>query len=205
MSNLNWVDIVVLIVFAFSVLAGLMRGFVKEVLSLITWVVAFFVAAMFATKVASFFTGSPQVQAMVSSASSSIGMNAAQPVSILSIGLSFILIFVVVLVIGSIITSIVSTAVSTGGMGLINRLLGALFGLARGFLIVLVVMFLLQLTSIQQQAFWTQSQFVNSFQPAIAWVSGIVSPSLATLKEKMSNTMQNTGQMLRNATDSLTH
>lgn len=201
MSNLNWVDILILLVFLFSVLAGLMRGFVKEVLSLITWIVAFTVAAMFATKLAVIFTGSEKVQSMVSSASDSIGMSAAEPISVLSIGLCFILIFVVVLIFGSIITSLVSSAVTGVGLGLINRLLGGLFGLARGFLIVVLLMFLCELTTMRDQPYWTQSQFVNSFQPAVDWVSSVVSPSLANLKEKMSDTMHKTGQRIKSTSE----
>lgn len=204
MSNLNWIDIVILVIFFFSVIAGLMRGFIKEVLSVITWVVAFVVAAMFSQKLALMFTGSQQVQTIVNNASNSIGMNAAHPVSILSIGLSFILIFVVVLIIGSLITSLISAAVSGVGMGLLNRLLGGLFGLVRGFLVVLLVIFLLQMTSFKDQQFWQQSQFVNSFQPAVAWLSNIVSPSLASIQQKVTNTIQNTGEMLKNAATSVT-
>src|ERR1041385_2992010 len=68
MSNLNWVDIVILVIFFASVLAGLIRGFVKEIISLVTWIAAFFIATMFASKLAAWFTSFPSVQSMISSA-----------------------------------------------------------------------------------------------------------------------------------------
>lgn len=193
MSNLNWVDIVILVIFLASVLAGLIRGFVKEIISLVTWIAAFIIAMMFSSKLAAWFTSMPSVQSMMTSASSSIGANAEQSVSYIAIGISFLILFIGTLIVGSIISMIITRAVEGVGIGFVNRLLGGVFGLARGFLIVVVVIFLVQLTSAAQQTWWAQSQFVNSFQPAVAWVGGMISPGLATLKEKVSNT----GQMIQ--------
>lgn len=189
MENLNWVDIVILAVFALSVLAGLMRGLVKEVLALVTWIVGFFLAVIFSPKLAAVFTQSASVQSMVSSASNSIGMDATQSVSAVSTGISFIVILVGVLIIGSLVTALISSAVNAG-VGVMNRLLGGIFGLARGLLIVLVAIFLVQLTSFQQQPWWTQSQFVASFQPAVTWVGSIITPGFASLKTKVTDTIQ---------------
>lgn len=197
MSNLNWVDIIILVIFLASVLAGLIRGFVKEIISLLTWIAAFVIAVMFASKLAAWFTSMPSVQSMIASASNSIGTSAETSVSYIALGISFLLLFVCTLIIGSIISTIISRAIESVGIGFINRLLGGVFGLARGFLIVVAGIFLVQLTSAAQQPWWAQSQFVNSFQPAVAWVGGMVSPGLASLKERVSNTMQNGGQMIQ--------
>lgn len=191
MSNLNWVDILILCVFLFSVLAGLMRGLVKEIISLLTWIAAFIIAIIFSSKLAALFTGTQQVQSAISSASNAVGTSAAQSISVLSVGVSFIILFVGTLLIGSIIGSIISKAVDSVGIGFINRFLGGVFGLARAFLLVLVGMFLIQLTTLQQQPWWVQSQFVSSFQPAVVWLGGVVAPGLASLKDTLNNTIQN--------------
>jgi membrane protein required for colicin V production len=192
MSSLNWVDNVILFVFFMSVVAGLMRGLVKEVISLLTWLAAFVVAVLFSSKLAGIFTSSHQVQSMISGATSSIGINTAQPVSVLSLGLSFVLLFVGTLIVGSIINSMTSKAVERTGISFSNRLLGSVFGLGRGFLIALVGIFVVQLSPIQQESYWSQSQFVTAFQPAVQWLGGIVQPGFDSLKSKVSDTLQNT-------------
>lgn len=202
MANLNWVDMIILLVFLASVLAGLVRGFVKEIVSLLSWVAAFVIAAMFSSKLAEWFLNTPSAKSLVSSISNSIGANAEQSISMIAIALSFILLFVVTLAIGAIIGMIISSAAASVGIGFINRLLGGIFGLARGFLIVVVLIFLVQLTPAAQEPWWTQSQFVNSFQPSVAWVSGMVSPGITSLKEKVTSTIQNSGQYIKQNTGS---
>ncbi|MGL5696201.1 MAG: CvpA family protein, partial [Plesiomonas shigelloides] len=53
---MDWVDYAILGVIGFSALVSLIRGFVREALSLVTWVVAFFVASNFYTELALYFT-----------------------------------------------------------------------------------------------------------------------------------------------------
>lgn len=191
MSSLNWVDNVILFVFLISVLAGLGRGLVKEVLSLLTWLAAFVVAALFSTSVASYFTGSTQVQSMVANTTNTIGINTAKSVSVLSLGISFVALFVGTLILGSIINALTSRAVERGGISFANRLLGAVFGLIRGTLIVLVGIFLVQLSPISQEPYWQASQFVRAYQPSVQWLSNIVEPGLQSLKTKVGDTLQN--------------
>lgn len=192
MSSLNWVDNIILFVFFMSVVAGLMRGLVKEVISLLTWLAAFIVAVIFSPKLAAMFTSSPSVQSMVSGASTAVGLNTAQPVSMFAIGVSFIALFVGTLIVGSLINSLTSRAVERQGISFANRLLGSVFGLARGFIIVLVIIFLVQLSPIQQQPYWSSSQFVNAFQPAVQWFGNLVQPGFQSLKAKVDTTLQNT-------------
>lgn len=191
MASFNWVDYIILAIFLLSVLAGFGRGFVREMISLLTWVVAIIVAMLFASPLANVFTGTQTVQNLVTSASTSIGMNATESVSYFALGISFLILFVGVIIAGAIIGYIVNTATQTGGVGIVNRLLGGLFGLGRGFIIVLVTIFLLQLTPVGQQSFWQQSQFVISYQPAVIWLANIVNPALASLQSQFGQTIQN--------------
>lgn len=190
MSNLNWVDNIILMVFVISILAGLMRGLVREMIALLTWAAAFVVAVLFSSKVAASFSGGQAVQGMVNQATGSMGVNAAKPLSMLSIGASFVGLFVATVIVGSIINYFVSRAVEGQGISFSNRLLGGVFGLARGFLLVLFTVFLIQLTPLSDQPYWTSSQFVHSFQPTIKWMSDLVSPGLENLKSKVSDTIK---------------
>ncbi len=190
LSNLNWIDNAILFVFFISVIAGLMRGLIKEIISLLTWLAGFVIAVMFSPKLAGLFTGSPQVKSMISGATSSAGINTTQPVSVLSLGICFVILFVATLIVGSVINSLTSRAVERDGISFANRLLGSVFGFARGFLLVLVGVFLAQLSPIQQQPSWAQSQFVTAFQPAVQWLSRMIEPQLQNLKQKVDNTLQ---------------
>lgn len=189
-ASFNWVDYTVVGLFIASILAGLMRGAIKEVLSVVSWIVAFIVASLFASPIAQSFTSSGNVQSAVEATSKTIGINATQPISYAAVGLSFVCLFILTMIVGSIVSYLVSGAVEATGVSVINRLGGALFGLARGFLVTLLIIFLVQLTPIRAEAWWTSSLFVASFQPAVVWLADRVSPGLEGLKAKMSDTLQ---------------
>ena len=200
MNNLNWVDYIFVAIFFFTILSGLSRGLVKEVISLITLVAAFVVASMFSHTLAATFTGSPAVQNMVSQVATSTGVNAAQPVSLVTIGICFGLLFAGTVVVGSIISSILNIAFQAGMLGVGNRLLGGAFGFGKAFLITLVIIFVVQLTPFGSQPSWRESQFVAQSQPAVQWLGNIVSPSIAGLKDKMGQTLQNVNSTFQGVT-----
>lgn len=204
MANLNWVDYIILAVFFFSILAGFGKGLVRELVSLATLVAAFIVASMFANPLAAAFTSSPSVQSAVNQASSAIGMNAAQPVSYAALGVSFAVLFTATILAGSLLGYFLNIAFQTGILGFGNRILGAVFGFARGFLINLVLIFVVQLTPLSAQSWWQQSQLVGTFQPAVQWLGNIVSPSLANLKERFGSTIQDVGSSIQGMTQGLT-
>lgn len=205
LSNLNWFDYVILAIFAFSGLIGLSRGLVKEILSLLTLIAAFVVASLFANTLATMFTNSAMVQNLVSHASSSGGMDASKPVSYIAVGISFGLIFIATVLIGAILSAIIGLAFQTGVLGFGNRLLGACFGLVRGFIINLVIIFLIQLSPLNTEAWWQKSQMVAMFQPVIAWLGGVVSPNLKDIKARFNETLEGVGSSVQSMTNSITH
>ena len=75
--------------------------------------------------------------------------------------------------------------------------MGGVFGLVRGLLLVVVGVYLVQMTSAAEAAAWQQSTIVHALQPAAAWLSNLVSPGLETLKTKVGDTLQNSGQFLQ--------
>lgn len=193
MTDFNWVDYVIIGIFVISCLMGLMRGVIREIISLLTWIAAAVVASLFATQLAAAFTSSSKVQSAVSSASTSMGINATQQVSLLSIGISFIVLFCITLLIGSIINYFISRAVAAPGLSITNHIFGGIFGLARGFVINVVLIFLVQLTPLSQELAWTSSRLVATMQPTVIWLSNIIQPGLQSLKARMGQTLQNVG------------
>jgi len=181
MFNLNSVDTAILLVFFVSILVGLMRGFIREIISLFTWIAAFVISILFSGTLANTFAGS-------SSSTSSLG---AGSVHMLALSSCFIGLFVATLIIGSFVGRFISQMVESQGVSLANRFLGALFGFIRGLLVVLLAIFLGQLTPMSSQPAWAQSQFVAAYQPAVKWLDDLVQPGLSSLKSQVGNSMRN--------------
>lgn len=203
MAEMNWVDYIILAIFFFSILSGFGRGFVREVISLATWVAAVIVAIMFTNPLATYFTSSSTVQGVVSQASSAMGVSAAQPVSYVALALSFGALFGGTMLVGSLIGYFISAAFQFGALGIGNRVLGAMFGFGRGFILNMVLIFLVQLTPFSAQSWWQQSQMVASFQPSVQWLGNIVSPSLANLKDRFGKTVQDVSSQIQGMTQGI--
>jgi membrane protein required for colicin V production len=199
MANFNSVDYIILGLLLFSLLAGLMRGLVKEMIALLTWVVAFAVSTVFATRLANVFTSSPKIQSAISSATNSLDASTNEPASLLAIGISFVSIFVCVLIVGKIINYFISSAIEGHGISFANRFLGAVFGLGRGVLFVLLIMFLVQLSPFSDQESWQESRFVVALKPTVKWISDIVQPGIENLKSKVVSQLN--GQHLQDVQD----
>lgn len=191
-SGLNWVDYSLLGIFFLSILFGLLRGGVREIISLLAWIAAFIIAGLFATPVAAHFTSSEQVQSTLSSASTSaLGATAANQVPLLAIGISFCVLFFSIIILGSLFGYFANRAVEGGGISIGNRLVGGLFGLARGYLIDLLIIFVVQLTPFSQESYWGNSSLVNGFQPMVQWLGNIVQPGFESLKNQMGQSLEN--------------
>lgn len=131
-------DYVVLVIVAVSVLLSVMRGFVREVIGLVGWVAAF-IAAMTLT--------GPVSNLMVSNI----------PDERLRAVLAFVGIFFAVLLFTSLFALAFSRLLKTAGLGLEDRVLGGAFGLARGLLIVTVLVLLAGVTNLPKQPAWTNA------------------------------------------------
>jgi membrane protein required for colicin V production len=190
MSGLNWVDYVFIVILAFSVLSGFSRGFVKEIISLITLCAAIVLATIFATTLAATFVNSHSVQGLATQASTAIGADASQPVSYAAIGLSFGLIFLGTVIFGAGLGFFINLAFSVGVLGFGNRVLGAFFGVARGVLLNLTIIFVVQLTSFAQQDWWQQSQVVQRSLPVVTKFAAYVSPGVEEFMQKAYDLIQ---------------
>lgn len=145
------VDIVVFAIIGISVLLGVIRGLVRELLSLAGWVVAF-AAANFAGPVVARLL--PQ----------SLG---SEEIRLLA---AFVLVFVAALVAMSLVTLLVSNLVKSAGFGVPDRVLGGAFGLARGALVVMVLVLLAGLTPLPAQAAWRNALLRGGLEAAAGQV-----------------------------------
>ncbi|HEY0335736.1 MAG TPA: CvpA family protein [Burkholderiales bacterium] len=131
-------DYVVLTIVGASVVVSLMRGFAREVLALAGWVLAFIVANALSGVVAGSFTS------VISDGS-------------LRALTAFVAVFVITLIAVSLLALGVSRLLKSAGLGLEDRLLGSVFGLARGVLIVMVMVLLAGLTALPRQPAWSDA------------------------------------------------
>lgn len=189
MAAFNSADWVIVAIFALSILAGIMRGLVREIIALITMIAAFVVAILFTNPLAQAITNTGPVQ----HAMQQTGEHASLPITYVTFGVSFALLFIGVMIIGAILGFFLNAIFTTGFLGFGNRLLGGLFGFIRGVILTLTLIFILQLTAISNQHWWHRSVLIKAYQPALSWLGKIVSPSLANLKEKFAGALTNMG------------
>lgn len=145
---MNWADYVILAVFAVSVLIGLLRGFTREVLGVIGWGLAFWVAFTFTHAVAEWLT--PHI------ATPSVRRAAA-----------FAGLFIGVLLLTSLLTYFVGRLVRDGAMAAADRTLGAGFGVLRGLIVVAALIWTVGTTAARQDPWWQQSALI----PRLEWTA----------------------------------
>jgi len=135
MTVLDWVLLGVL---AFSLLLGLLRGLVYEVLSVLGWIAAFVLAQWLA----------PQVGAWLPME------NAAEP---LRYAAGFTIVFVAVAFAGGMLAWATRKLVEAVGLRPVDRLLGAAFGLVRGVVLLLALAVVVNMTPLRTSQWWTES------------------------------------------------
>ena len=137
---MTFFDYTVLAVVGISMLLGVMRGLVREALNLLAWIAAFWVANAYAGDIARLL---PE----------------AIPTESVRFIAAFVLLFLGALLLMSLVTIALAELVKTLGLGGFDKGLGALFGLARGVLIVLILVLLAGLTSLPHQGLWRNAMF----------------------------------------------
>lgn len=141
-------DYAVIAVFLISLALGVWRGFVYEVLSLAGWPLAFVLSKLFAAGVAPMM---PAEQEAMRTA------------------LAYALVFIAALIAWAGLVWLLSKLVKAVGLGWLDSVLGALFGLLRGALVVLVLVWLGGLTRFPEQPFWRDAQTSRAAEDVALW------------------------------------
>ena len=152
---MSWLDLVILVIIVLSALISLVRGFVKESISLLTWIVAGVLAFRYFSALAGMlepFISAPTIRNVV----------------------GFAILFVSTLVVGAIVNFIFTQLVTKTGLSGTDRALGVVFGAARGVLIVTMVVLLASLTPMPEAEWWRDSASVGFFQQLAEWVRGVI-------------------------------
>jgi len=156
---MSWVDYCIIVVLALSVLMGLMRGFIGEVLALACWIAAFWFAWVFGPRLAGALTA--------------IDVPSARLL------LGYAICFFSVLIAGAIVSFLMRKLIAGSGLSGSDRLLGMVFGLVRGLLLVTLLVLVLGFTPLARDPWWQNSRLLPTFQRAAAWITAMLPADVA--------------------------
>lgn len=141
-----WVDYCILGILALSVLIGLLRGFVREVLGVATWVLAI---------LATYLLGDTTAHAL----------DAYIETPAVRLAAGYTLVFLFSLLLGAVVTHLVALLVRDGPIAAIDRTVGAGFGLVRGFVVLVVVVMIAGTTAARDDRWWRESTLIPLLVP----------------------------------------
>ena len=141
-------DYTVIAIVVISALVGLWRGFVSEILALAAWLLAFVAARMFG----------PEVGRLLDAWLVDAGLQTAAGMA---------LVFVFVLLLASLARWLARSLIRAAGLGLPDRMLGSLFGLARAAVILLVCTVVASMTTVPKQSWWREAAVSKPLETAV--------------------------------------
>lgn len=158
----NWFDIAIVLVIVVSTLLSLSRGFMREAFSTLTWILAIWIGFRFSNNLASYFENyihTPSLRVIA----------------------AFAIIFLVTLVIGALFAHLLSSFVNQTGLNGTDRLVGLIFGIARGILLVTVLLLVCTMTMFVNDPWWKQSVLLPHFMPLVEWLRSVLPESFTKL------------------------
>lgn len=159
---MNWVDFTIIGVIGFSALISIVRGFIREALSLISWILAFFISSKFYSYITDYLTYFDG--------------------EIIRIAVAIVILFVATLLVCAIVSYVIGQLIQKTGLSGADRVLGTCFGVLRGILVVAAVLFLLDtFTPLSQSPYWTQSLLIPHFHFIIRWFFDFIQQSSSFL------------------------
>jgi membrane protein required for colicin V production len=157
----NELDYAIIALVAISIIVGIVRGAIREVINIAGWILAFVLAHAYAQNLAGYFADWM-----------------AEPVYRTVVG--WLSIFLFVLVISGMLASLISELVRKLGLGGLNRSLGAIIGLLRGALVLLVVTLAAGMTKFPQSALWKNAAATPWLEVAALHARALLPESLAS-------------------------
>ncbi len=148
---MSWLDWTILGIVALSTLVSLKRGFIKEALSLGAWVAAFLISTAFAARMSLLLTDYISNDAVRYAA-------------------GYVILFISTLMLGSLVNTLLAQVIKVTGLSGADRVLGTVFGFARGLVLVMVMLFVLQaLLHPEEQEFMRESRLLPHLAMVEQW------------------------------------
>jgi membrane protein required for colicin V production len=159
--SLIWPDYIIIVIITISTVISLLRGFVRESLALAGWILAVWVSMLYMHSMALFID--PYLNL---------------PPSILSL-VSFAILFILTLIIAALVSNLIGTLVDKTGLSGTDRAIGMLFGIARGIIIVGILVLLTGFTLVPQDPWWKESVLIPHFQQLAVIMKEFLPPHIA--------------------------
>ncbi|MDI1353173.1 MAG: CvpA family protein [bacterium] len=147
--QLYWVDIAIIVIIGLSLLTGLFRGFVKELVALCVWIAALWLGFHYSQNL------DPWLKSYIQEQSARTAV-------------AFILILFATLFVGGVINALLSFILKRAGLSGTDRTLGMGFGFIRGVFIVALIMVAVRMTSLPYEQYARESQLYARFDPVVA-------------------------------------
>lgn len=166
--SFNWADWVILGIVVVSSLFGLMRGLIKEALSVANWIIAVLIAATYQDPLASLLAQhieTPSLRQII----------------------AFSSLFFVTLLIGALVNYLIGEMIKMSGLSAVNRILGMAFGLVRGLVVVMALLLLVPpVVSIDKDLWWRESALIPGFLAFEDWARDAASQLAGWLRQSLS-------------------
>jgi len=150
-EQLIWVDYAIIGVVLVSALIGLFRGLVKEAFSLGTWIASIIIGIQFSQPFAALLVDYIEMPSV-------------------RVATAFITLLLLTLILGGMLSYLVSQIIDKTGLSGTDRFAGFIFGIARGVLVMAVLVLLAGLTPLPQDPWWVESSLVPPFQELSVWL-----------------------------------
>jgi membrane protein required for colicin V production len=169
--QLHWVDLLIIAVIALSILTGLIRGFVKELIALAVWILAIWFAFNYSQSL------DPWLQKYIAD-------KTTRTIT------AFMVILIGVLIAGGIVNAILSFILKQSGLSGTDRLLGMVFGFVRGVFIIALLMVAIKMTSAPYEQYAQNSLLYSKFDPIVNWLYNLMPDFIKKAKLFEKNNLQ---------------
>ena len=157
---MNWFDLAIISVVVLFAVIGIIRGFIREVLSLLSWILAFWLAFTFADTTSHLLE--PYIDAPV-----------------LRVIAAFAALFISALLALTIASFLIHKLLSVSGIRGTDRALGGLFGAVKGLVIIAALMLFAHETVLPQEKWWRTSILADHFQPLVWVIRDLLPPDMS--------------------------
>ncbi len=164
MDGFNVLDLVIIIIIIASSLMGLLRGFVKEALSVGAWIISTWVAVGFGDELSATVSGYVDSQILV-------------------LVISYGGLFFGTLIFSSIINFLIANVVKMTGFTFTDRMMGVLFGFLRGVLFIAIIALAAKILSFDDASWWSSSEYIGYFTPIADWMGQFVPDNFDAVKD----------------------
>lgn len=159
MDKMIWVDYLIIGIICLSTIVGLLRGFIREAFSLAAWILAFWVGWTFKQELSEHMVWFEE--------------------PFLRYVAAFTILFLTTLILGALVNYLIGKVVDKSGLSGTDRLVGMLFGIVRGAVLVSIMVVIAGLTPLSNGSWWEESQLIDYFSDLAVWLRDQLPPDAA--------------------------